>query len=122
MADRKENLKKINEELEKLSDDELEQVAGGTIGEFKDLIQAITENVKIPEIVKKLGVAEANVPIINKTIASGIESILQDRYGIDADIRLGMLDIGIFSKNNKYTDIATGKSLTHQEVLKRIRG
>ena len=29
MAIREENLKKINEELEKLSDDELEKVAGG---------------------------------------------------------------------------------------------
>ena len=30
MATREENLQKINEELEKLSDDELEQVAGGS--------------------------------------------------------------------------------------------
>ena len=29
MANREENLKKINEELEKLSDEQLEQVAGG---------------------------------------------------------------------------------------------
>ncbi len=29
MANREENLKKINEELEKLSDEELENVAGG---------------------------------------------------------------------------------------------
>ena len=31
MANREENLKKINAELEKLSDDELEQVAGGSL-------------------------------------------------------------------------------------------
>ena len=31
MATREENLKKINEELEKLSDEELEQVAGGNL-------------------------------------------------------------------------------------------
>ena len=31
MATREENLKKINEELEQLSDEELEQVAGGSI-------------------------------------------------------------------------------------------
>ena len=31
MATREENLKKINDELEKLSDDELEKVAGGSI-------------------------------------------------------------------------------------------
>ena len=33
MANREENLKKINSELEKLSDEELEGVAGGTIGQ-----------------------------------------------------------------------------------------
>jgi len=33
MATREENLKKIRSELQKLSDEELDQVAGGTIGE-----------------------------------------------------------------------------------------
>ena len=39
---REENLKKINDELEKLSDEELDQVAGGNIGqtaEDKDLLK-----------------------------------------------------------------------------------
>jgi len=35
MATREENLKKINDELEKLTDEELDQVAGGTVGETK---------------------------------------------------------------------------------------
>ena len=34
MANRGENLKKINAELEQLSDEELEQVAGGTLKEL----------------------------------------------------------------------------------------
>ncbi|MBR6014280.1 MAG: hypothetical protein IK062_10970 [Selenomonadaceae bacterium] len=33
MATREENLKKINDELEKMSDEELEKVAGGCIGQ-----------------------------------------------------------------------------------------
>lgn len=33
MATRDDNLKKINAELEQMSDEELEQVAGGTIGQ-----------------------------------------------------------------------------------------
>ena len=33
MASREENIKKINDELEKLDDEQLEQVAGGTIGQ-----------------------------------------------------------------------------------------
>ncbi len=36
MANREENLKKISAELEKLSDEELEQVAGGTIPQTSD--------------------------------------------------------------------------------------
>ena len=36
MANREENLKKINEQLEQLSDDELEQVAGGTWNDTAD--------------------------------------------------------------------------------------
>ena len=35
MATREENLKKINDELEQMSDDELEQIAGGTAKEAK---------------------------------------------------------------------------------------
>lgn len=35
MANREENIKKINEQLEKLSDEQLEQVAGGTAGESR---------------------------------------------------------------------------------------
>ena len=34
MATREENLKKINEQLEKLDDDELDKVAGGTYKDF----------------------------------------------------------------------------------------
>ncbi len=36
MATREENLKKINDELELMSDEELEQVAGGTLGQTAD--------------------------------------------------------------------------------------
>ena len=39
MANREENLKKINVELEKLSDEELEQVAGGSIPQTSEDIK-----------------------------------------------------------------------------------
>ena len=45
MAKREENLKKINEELEKLSDEELEKVAGGA--RWFDSLRMIEPN-KIP--------------------------------------------------------------------------
>jgi len=39
MTTREENLKKINEELEKLSDEELEKVAGGARGSWFGMIE-----------------------------------------------------------------------------------
>jgi len=39
MTTREENLKKINEELEKLSDEELEKVAGGARGSWLGMIE-----------------------------------------------------------------------------------
>ena len=51
MANREENLKKINYELEKMSDEELDQVAGGG---FWDFIKNIPKTNGIPkEIIDK---------------------------------------------------------------------
>ena len=41
MATRKENLKKINDELEQLSDEELDNVAGGTNAEYSGISRGI---------------------------------------------------------------------------------
>ena len=43
MATREENLKKINDELEKLSDEQLEQVAGGTWAQTMSLYSDIAK-------------------------------------------------------------------------------
>ena len=44
MANREENLKKINDELEKLSDEELDKVAGGQI-----VLKAVGDMKKYPD-------------------------------------------------------------------------
>jgi len=46
MATREENLKKINDELKKLSDEELEKVAGGAhfIGKINDEKASVQQN------------------------------------------------------------------------------
>ena len=44
MANREDNLKKINAELEKLSDEELEQVAGGSIPQTAENSNAAQED------------------------------------------------------------------------------
>lgn len=64
----------------------------------------------------------AHFPGANYGTAELIEEVLDSALGIDADIDLGFLGTGINSKPNKYIDKATGKSLTHQEVLARIGG
>ena len=117
MTTREENLKKINAELEKLSDEELENVAGGTVGELEDLTVALVS--KWPAIAG-MGKVDAHIPGANKVIASAVESILEKDLGISANINLGVGGTGIFSKSNTYTDIATGKRLSHSEVLSII--
>ena len=41
MATREENLKKINDELEKLDDEQLEKIAGGAMVEFEEFSKKI---------------------------------------------------------------------------------
>jgi len=52
MTTREENLKKINEELEKLDDEQLEQVAGG----LKPLDRTIIRNIDEDPVANQLGV------------------------------------------------------------------
>ena len=42
MATREENIKKINEELEKLSDEDLDKVAGGETGKLRDFGDSVS--------------------------------------------------------------------------------
>ena len=118
MATREENIKKINEELEKLSDDELDKVAGGTVGELRELALKLVE--KESGFYKVLGAVESHVPFANRVVADAIEFYLQKRYGINATIGRGIFGTGYLSKNNTYMDERTGRIMTHQEVLDRI--
>ena len=117
MANREENLKKIDEKLETLNDEELEKVVGGTIAELKDLSNAILENSNL----KSLGKIEAHVPGVNRMVADAVEKILKEDLNVDADISLGLLGTGAGSSKNTYRDMTTGQYITHQEVLDRIK-
>ena len=117
MANREENLKKINAELEMLSDDELEKIAGGTVGELEDLTKAMLD--KWP-VLEKLGIGAAHTPGTNHLLAKEISNILRNDMGIEANINLGWGGLGISSDPNTYKEISTGKSLSHSEVLSRI--
>ena len=117
MTTREENLKKINAELEQLSDEELEKVAGGTVGELEDLTKAIVSNPTL----QFLGKANSHIPGANRLVADAVEGILKDHLNIDADISLGAFGTGAGSAKNTYRDMETGKYMTHAEVLDRIK-
>ena len=98
--------------------EELEIVSGGTVGELDELIKAI---MNIPMYEDIFGTVGGHIPGANNGIAVLMEKVLKDSFGIEADIDLGFAGTGICSDPNTYVDIGTGKSMTHAEVLKRIR-
>ena len=104
MATREENLKKINEEMEMLTDDELDQVAGGTVQEC----------IGDKNFLKDMGVYKDNPS--------------QDyrQNVVDAWYNSGvMVNARTNGKDNAYFDAFTGKPISRREafrsVLKRIK-
>lgn len=98
--------------------DELEMVSGGTVKEFEQLMNAIAGN---PILGEAGGLICGHIPGVNNGMAALVESILENRLGIEADISLGFAGTGIGSDPNTYKDIATGQPLSHQQVLEKIR-
>ena len=92
---------------------ELEQVAGGTVGELEDLMSANTSGNILAE-------GGAHVPGFNNGAATTMRNRLSS-LGIDADISLGFAGTGFGSKANKYTNKATGERMSHQEVLEVLK-
>lgn len=107
---------KMNNTME-LNLNELEIVTGGTVGELEDLVHAFVCTGS------DYGVLfAAHCPGANYGTAKIVEELLNSALGISADINLGFCGTGINSKPNKYIDKATGKTLTHEEVITRIYG
>lgn len=99
--------------------EELEIVSGGTVGELDDLIKALID---IPMYKDLFGAVGGHIPGANNAIAALMEEVLEKSFGIRADIDLGIAGTGLCSDPNTYVDISSGKSMTHAEVLKRIKG
>lgn len=97
---------------------DLETVSGGTVTEFEQLLKAIINK---PLVAQAGGLVCGHIPGVNNGMAALVESILEDRLGIEADISLGFAGTGIGSDPNTYFDKATGQPLTHQQVLDRIK-
>ena len=99
--------KKINEEA-------LEQVAGGTVKEFDELLSAVSDNL----IVRGAAKLDSHTPVANAYIARVIEKQLLN-IGLEADIDLGWGGTGIGSKHNKYR--LNGKDISHKEACDYVR-
>ncbi len=94
----------------------MENVTGGTVGEFSDLVSALAYN----GVLKNFGKISAHLPIGNEKSAEIVEGILKQN-GIEAHIDLGWHGTGIGSEKNTYTNKYTGKPMSHEEVLNYIK-
>ena len=108
-----ENKNKIAE-VEKLSDEELENVAGGTDIEAVELWGAVGENINNGGFLKKDGWNNFNVGFYT------LAGILDD-YGIEANVSRGTFNLGLDSVNNTYRDMKTGQFLLHKEVVDFVK-
>ena len=94
----------VQENAKKLSFDELNNVAGGTLRE-KNQLQAAFRQSKVFHLNLYL-------------VANGHEAAL-DKIGIVAKTSEGILGAG--SVNNTYKEKSTGKMILHEEVIEYIR-
>ena len=94
----------MDKDIKKMALDELDEVSGGRVQEYKEIQSALSKN---PAAVALNGGDDDAATIL-------------DKMGIQADINTGLLGTGINSKTNTYTDKATGAKLTHEQVIARI--
>jgi len=104
MATREENLKKINAELEQLSDEELEDVAGGNAEEIRDLYLALDDNPKLKHYMKNSRLGGVHSQEVSKA--------LKEAFGIDFQYRSFITNI---------YETKDGKFLNHKQVLEMIK-
>ena len=103
MATREENLKKINEELEQLSDEELEQVAGGTMEEVDEDVNRF----------KKLNISIDGEDSLGTTSKDYFYAALTMEFR-----KHGVKYVHSFSNPNQY--YIDGKKVTQDEAWKHI--
>ena len=78
MASREENLKKINDALEQLSDEEVEKVAGGYLSELADISAAMTDDIPLGSY----------IPGVSEFEKQTLTMLLKDKLNrIDSKIR-----------------------------------
>jgi hypothetical protein len=97
----------VQENVKKLSFDELNNVAGGTLREVNQLSAAFRQSKVFGHLYSYL-------------LANLHEATL-DKIGIVAKTSEGFCGIGAGSVNNTYKEKSTGKMILHEEVIEYIR-
>ena len=95
--------------------EQLENITGGTASEYTQLVQALDNNGG------SLSSVSSGLPGLNAISASSTERLLERKHGIKADISVGMFGTGFGERANTYTDLATGRRMSHLEVLARLQ-
>ena len=93
----------------------MEQAAGGTVAELEELLQSLSNT----NMVKTLGSIGSHLPGTNQKIGTMLKSLLKG-MNINADLNLGLFGTGLLAGPNTYTSAQDGRSMSHEEVLKRI--
>ncbi len=103
-------------EMKKMNPAAMENVTGGTVKEFEDLVTTLAPN----GLLKGFGKISSHLPIGNQKSAELVEGVLK-KYGIEAHIDLGWHGTGIGSDKNTYLDMETNRRMSHNEVLDVIK-
>lgn len=103
-----------------MNEAELDLVAGGTISELHELVNAMTKNSGTANF---FGKTLSHIPVGNEFLKQKIAEALFQKLHIDSDISVGFCGTGLMSKPNKYWDSSNGgyKPMTHAQVMERIK-
>ena len=104
--------------FEKLEKSELSKVTGGTIKEFEELMDAYGKE-RLDKMLGALIHGDYYGKRVNLIYAAAIKKLLDNDFGIDATINVGLDGSGYRETANKYA--LKGKHLTHREVLDMIK-
>ena len=97
---------------EMLTDDELDNVVGGTRAETQELITAMYKSVYKTDI---SGLFDINSPGDNVGLKIALEDELAS-FGINSKVDVGVNGTGIGEKSNEYYT-KKGNSITHEQLM-----
>lgn len=115
-------------EMEKMNEFELDNVSGGTVTEFEEILDAGNSKIGIAgdlgsaarKALDMLGPGGSMAKSAAYMVLAPMwEKALKHDLNIDAYISIGWLGTGIRSTHNRYS--INGKSISHQEVLNMIK-